>query len=328
MPMWKWIEAIYNPLFNPIACLPPEPDTKREEDASALLQRLEKTLQQTLKYALTGEKRSFLKGQGLDFADLREYTPGDDIRKIDWNVFARTLTPHIREYHEEKQLTMWLCIDATPSMHFGKRQTKWHLALELAGLFCLLAMRANHTIGALILNASTFEIIPPKQGLQQAQRIMNALLKQPGTTTETLLTTSDPLPEAFEKLTHIVQKNSTLIVLSDFLSPSKHWQKGLGQISRKTKSIYFHITDPTESVFPGQLGLVPLMDPENNQVSWLDTTDSNALREFQTLSQTKTKALQATLSSMGSITEASTEQSSHAILLAFIQQQPNRKHVS
>ena len=105
---------------------------------------------------------------------MREYTPGDDIRKMDWSVFARTLTPHIREYHEEKQLTLWLVMDFTPSMRFGRAKTKIAQAIELAGLFGLLAERAGHKLGAFLITEEQPEIIPPACNLAHLGVLRNA----------------------------------------------------------------------------------------------------------------------------------------------------------
>src|SRR5215470_17110747 len=112
-----------DPVLNPRACLDiPEPPTEAMP-VDAWLRLLESRLRQKIREGYDGSKQSLVRGYGLDFADLREYVPGDDIRKIDWNVFARTLSPHVKEYHEERQLTVWVFVDFTPSMFFGSSIT-------------------------------------------------------------------------------------------------------------------------------------------------------------------------------------------------------------
>lgn len=318
--MFRWLD----PLLNPMACLPQPAQFGEESDAQALLARLEAMLRQPLREALSGEKRSLLRGQGLDFAELREYTPGDDIRKIDWNVFARTLTPHIREYQEEKQLMLWLVVDCTASMHFGKARTKRQLATELAGLFGLMAARAGHRLGAMLIGNTGSEIISPQSGMAQVQRLADRLLASSlngGYVT-------DPLHKAFQQLAHLVQKHATVILLSDFLSFSQYWEVPLGQLSRCCQLLHVMIGDPVEQAIPAGVGLLPLIDPETGITAWLDTSDAKALQDYQVLTQKHQGRIRQTLEQIGIVVSANTTEPATDALKRLLGQSLHRRRAS
>lgn len=313
--MLRWLD----PILNPMACLPPLETEPPAENADSILKRLEALLQHQLQYALTGERRSIIKGQGLDFADLREYMPGDDIRKIDWNVFARTLTPHIREYHEEKQLTLWLVVDMTPSMRFGKHKSKLQHALDLAGLLGLMAHRANHKLGSFIILHKDVRIIPPQAGYGHLQRIMQTLLDLSQLPAGVQPDSYDPLPTAFQKLAHLVQKNATLLILSDFLSLSPHWQNPLGRLSRNSKLIYLLLQDPVELQLPHGLGVISVMDPETGKTNQIDTNNRHFQTDYQAMASQALQQRIQTLKETGLVTVASTDNTPLEILLSLMQ---------
>lgn len=314
--MFGWLD----PILNPLACLPLPPDAvgTSQEKAETVLRRLEALLQQKLRYALIGEKRSIVRGQGLDFADLHEYTPGDDIRKIDWSVFARTLSPHVREYHEEKQLTLWLAVDCTPSMHFGRAQTKMGQAVELAGLICLLADKANHKLGAFLIKPEGTEIIPPRTGHAQVQRVMQTLLDTSTEAPESKIAEKDPLPNACTQLGHLVQKHTTVIFLSDFLSFSDRWGIPLGQLSRHARMIYLLLQDPVELRLPEKIGLLPVIDPETGESVTLDTHDAAFLKAYETHAVAAAEGRLHRLRETGIAVTASTERDPADIILELV----------
>lgn len=322
--MFRWLD----PILNPLACLPPAPEIPIDKNAQSLLARLEAILQHQLKYAFTGEKRSLLRGQGLDFADLREYTPGDDIRKIDWNVFARTLSPHIREYQEEKQLTLWLVLDCTGSMHFGKWRTKFQLMTELAGLFALMAERSGHRLGAVLIQDANVKIIPPKTGMGQVQFILDRMLN--GNKKESIeqKQSQDMLLKAFQQLTHLAQKHSTIVVFSDFLSTDSKWRMPLGQLSRHSKLIHAVLEDPVEKAIPVGVGLLSFIDPETRQITDIDTSNLQVVSEYQAAFQKQQSQTHSLLEAIGTVIHADTTETVTDILLRLMRQPPTRKRVS
>lgn len=311
-----------DPILNPEACLPPQKSqAMAEENADALLKRLDLLLRQKVRFAMGGEKRSRIKGQGLDFSGLREYAPGDDIRKMDWSVFARTLSPYVREYQEEKQLTIWLVVDLTPSMHFGRSKTKAQQAIELAGLMGLLAQKAHHKLGGLIIQGQESRIISPKTGPAQVQHLMKILLEasaNPGESPQLAEKTREPLQAACDKLLNLVQKQHTVIFLSDFLSQTDGWQSPLGELSRRAQLLCVMLTDPVESHLPSDLGLLNLADPETGAVLQIDTQDAQMLAEFAQTVQANQEEKLRLLRQMGIATLTLTETEPAEALLSLL----------
>ena len=318
----RWLD----PILNPEACLPPmTPTVVEEENADALLKRLDLLLKQQVRFALSGERRSKLKGQGLDFSGLREYTPGDDIRKMDWSVFARTLSPYVREYQEEKQLTLWLAVDLTPSMHFGRDKTKARQAIELAGLMGLLAQKSHHKLGALILLGNESRIIPPKTGPAQIQYLMHALLEALNPTKneaqkdarDQSVSKEEPLLTACQKLTNLVQKQHTILFLSDFMAQDTAWYNSLGELSRRAQLLCMMLTDPIETELPAGLGLLNLQDAETGQILQIDTNDHEGLAQYSQASKTRQDKTLGLLKDLGITALASTESEATRCLLTL-----------
>ncbi len=335
----RWLD----PILNPEACLPPTlKPAMAEESADAMLKRLDLLLRQKVRFALSGERKSRLKGQGLDFSGLREYSPGDDIRKMDWSVFARTLSPHVREYQEEKQLTLWLAIDLTPSMHFGRLQTKAQQAVELAGLLALMAQKAHHKLGALVTYGNDSRIISPKTGPAQVQHLMKILLEEldrsaaeqsrpvpvssePNEQADNQSSlASAPLTEACRKLGHLVQKQHTVVFLSDFLSGTTDlqtplgWKAPLGELSRRAQLLCLMLSDPVEQALPAELGLLALRDPETGETVEVDTNNAEWLRQYAQAVKTEQEARLKVLREMGVATLALTETEPVQTLLALL----------
>lgn len=295
------------PLLNPQACLPPEPEFPESQNAESLLKRLDILLRQKLKHAMAGEQKSILKGQGLDFADLREYIPGDDIRKMDWSVFARTLTPHIREYHEEKQLTLWLVLDLTPSMRFGQQKSKLWQAIELAGLFGLLAERAGHKLGAFLITGDQPEIIPPACNHAHLRRIIQRMMDRNALSGASTPLAADPLPALCPQLNHVIARQHTVILLSDFIAFSDSWRIALGQLSHKARILSLMLIDPVERELPANVGLLNLQDPETGQRLQLDTGNPATLKAYRLQAQQRQTQTLSLLKDWGAAVYASTK---------------------
>ncbi|WP_373532694.1 DUF58 domain-containing protein [Vampirovibrio sp.] len=312
----RWLD----PILNPLACLPkPEQPTQPLENAEALLKRLDALLRQKLKFAATGDTQSALRGQGLDFADLREYRPGDDIRKMDWSVFARTLTPHVREYHEEKQLTLWLVVDLTPSMRFGHHQTKIRQAIELAGLFGLLAEKSGHKLGAYFISGPQPEIIPPASGQAHLRRLSQRLLDSSQCPkVPTGLPQADPLHSACQQLCHVVSKQNTVVILSDFLAATDDWQASLGQLSHKARLLNLMLVDAVETQLPPNLGILTLQDPETGQVTQFDSQNPALIQRYREQVESKQARTLQRLKEWGATAMAPTHQPPLEIVLNLL----------
>lgn len=284
--------------------------TAPPDNARQLLERLQWHLSRKLKNIHMGSEKSLLRGQGLDFANLREYTPGDDIRKIDWNVFARTFTPHIREHHEEKQLTVWIVADLTPSMLFGHRKNKARQLLDLAGLIALLAGNAGHKLGLFCFDGKERLISRPTAGQPHMQGLIKTLLQQyeAGKSRPFEHPLEENLMEThcFE-LSKLVQKRSFVFFLSDFLSGRSGWEKSLGNLSRHSMVSCLMLVDPVEQVLPEEAGLLDVFDPETGGVVTLDCTDPEFRADYVQKVQEEQQYLITTLSMGARVELASTE---------------------
>lgn len=317
MAAWAWLD----PILNPLACLPPGEEPPAPQEAGPFLKKLEAELRMKLRHALSGEKSSLVRGQGLDFADLREYAPGDDIRKIDWNVFARTLTPHIKEFHEEKQLTLWLAADLSPSMYFGRRRSKAACVATWAGLLGLMAHEARHKLGAFVITPTGTEILSPKTGYAHLQHVMQRVLS--------VAAQELPGPDgldaacfqrAFHELNRLVARNATVFALSDFHMPAADWQPALGELSRKASLISLLIHDPSEQSWPADLPDLPVYDPETGEVTLLPLADPACRARLQAVLQQRLGGVQATLRQMGPVVPVGTEAEPVEVLSALLGQ--------
>src|SRR4051794_2389332 len=146
----------------------------------SVLSRLEWRVIRRLDGRLQGDYRTLFRGGGVDVVDLREYQPGDDLRHIDWNVTARTDTPHVRRYLEDRDVTAWLLLDRSPSMGFGPVDRSKHVVLtEIAATVAQLLSRGGNRVGAVLFDAQVDEIVPPGSGRKQVLRIISRLLDSP-----------------------------------------------------------------------------------------------------------------------------------------------------
>lgn len=314
--------------------------TPLEADASALLERLKWQLLQRLKVMDPGNKTTRLKGQGLDFANLREYVPGDDIRKIDWNVFARTLKPHIREYHDEKQMTVWIAVDLSPSMQFGHRKLKAEMAIELAGILGTFAIDTGFKVGAMIFDGRHREIIRPKAHMTHLRRIFQVALEQQEKAERQLFTelkrknSYDPreassiLLEHTRELAHLVQKSSFVFFISDFLSEAKGWESPLGKLARHSLLSNIVIQDPREINWPEGIGVVDVFDPEMADVIAMDCDDSYLAEEYALWFKQHTEQLIEKLSFSGEVYVTDTSVPPESAIIQLFQGAGSQKATS
>src|SRR6478609_3524626 len=183
----KFWEQMLLPIVDPVACLIQPAATQPRESSAQLLARLEDQFRLDLKNLSPGDRKTWHRGDGLDFSELREYVPGDDLRKMDWSVFARTNTPHIREYHEETQAVYWLVIDMTASLQiaqYANRSSKASMVRELTALLGLLTLKDHFKVGGIIIGeerrkshpytSASFQVFPPSSNVQS----LHSLLKQ------------------------------------------------------------------------------------------------------------------------------------------------------
>jgi uncharacterized protein (DUF58 family) len=213
-----------------------------------------------------GQYQSVFKGRGMEFAEVRLYQPGDDVRTIDWNVTARTGVPHVKRFAEERELTVMLLVDASASTLFGSvRQTKQALAAELGALLAFSAITNNDKVGLVMFSDRIELALPPRKGNRHVLRVIRDILSlsPAGRGTD--------LAAALEHLRHVTKRRCVVFVISDFLTPG--WKRALRIASRRHDVIAVALEDPRESEMP-DVGLVELEEAETGERYVVDTSDA------------------------------------------------------
>lgn len=241
----------------PAATLPPVTENPS-------LRRIEIVTRRLVNQVIAGQYHSVFRGRGMEFDEVREYQPGDDIRTIDWNVTARTGTPHIKRYVEERELTVVLCVDLSASTDFGTSgRLKRMLATELSALLAFSAIKNNDRVGLLLFADEIEKFIPPKKGRNHVLRVIRELLHQArGRGTN--------IPAALEHLNRVVRRKAVVFLISDFLDAGE-LRPSLSIADRRHDLVAVSITDPREVELPDS-GLVEFEDAESGERRWLDTS--------------------------------------------------------
>jgi uncharacterized protein (DUF58 family) len=249
------------------------------ETPERVLRRLEFKVIRRLDGFLFGDYTGVFYGPSLDLAEVRAYQPGDEVRRIDWNVTARMNQIFVRQYLEEKELTAWLLIDLSPSMDFGTVQRfKRQIAVDFAGVAAYIITRHGDKVGAIGFPAAAGQVfVPPRTGRLQALRIVHALGSEPaasgGGRTD--------LSAVLDRMGRVLRRRSLLFLISDFHSPGG-WEVRLAELGRRHDVIAVQIEDPRERELPDVGGLY-FHDPETGQQVWVDTSDRNVRDRYHEL---------------------------------------------
>ena len=230
--------------------------------------------------SLAGQYHSVFKGQGMNFDEVREYQPGDDVRAIDWNVTARMNHPFIKKFVEERELTVMLVVDVSGSGRFGSRgQSKRELAAEIASVLAFSAIRNNDKVGLILFTDGVEKFIPPRKGRSHVLRVIREVLffepERRGT----------DLKAALEFFLRVQSHKAVTVVVSDFILGNgagllpKAVQTALRQANRKHDVVAVQITDPYEMQLPA-LGRLVLEDAETGEVVEVNTGDAGGRAAF------------------------------------------------
>jgi uncharacterized protein (DUF58 family) len=216
----------------------------------------------------TGEYHSVFKGQGIEFVEVREYVPGDDVRAIDWNVSARTGHAFVKKYVEERELTVLLAVDLSASQRWGTRgRMKSEMVPEIAATLAMSAVRNNDRVGLLVFTDRVESFVPPQKGRRHALRLLRDLLvfRPRGRGTE--------LPVALEHARRVLRSRSIVFLLSDFrVSPRARGEleRALRGLAARHDVIPIVLADPADAAVP-EVGVLRVMDPETGRVDYVDT---------------------------------------------------------
>ena len=221
----------------------------------------------------TGEYHSVFKGQGMEFSEVREYQPGDEVRAIDWNVTARMGHPYVKRFIEERELTVMLAVDLSGSERFGTvSRFKSELATELSAVLAMSAIRNNDRVGALTFTDRVEYVVPPGKGRRHVLRLVRDLLvREPqGRGTD--------IAGALDYLAHMLSHRAIVFLISDFVDTSI--EQPLKLLARRHDVVAVTIEDPRERLLP-DLGLARFTDPETGATVDVDTGDSGVRTSFE-----------------------------------------------
>ena len=231
------------------------------------IRRIEITARRLVTDTFAGDYHSVFKGQGMEFDEVRPYFPGDDVRRIDWNVTARMATPYVRKYQEERELTVMLAVDASGSSDFGTvGRFKRELAAELAAVLSFAATSNNDRVGLLFFTDRTELLIPPRKGKRHVLRMVRDILafapRGRGTSIDVALDTIGLL----------LRRRSIVFLLSDFLADLGSFRQPLAAVNTRHDVIALDLHDALEQSIPN-VGLVAFEDAETDELEWIDTSD-------------------------------------------------------
>lgn len=236
------------------------------------VRRIEIMTNRLVNDVMAGSYHSVFKGRGMEFDEVREYMPGDDIRAIDWNVTARTGSPHIKNFVEERELTVMLMVDLSGSTDFGSGvQLKSELAAELCALIAFSAIKNNDRVGLLVFTDQAEKYIPPKKGKNHVLRVIREILYFRPTHKGT------DIPAAIEQVIRTLKRKSVVFLISDFMAD--HIKRPLSVLNARHDLIALKIQDPRELEMP-PVGFVPFQDPETGEVEFVDTYDPDFRRRY------------------------------------------------
>ena len=303
------------------ATLPSATSRRDPSTAEQLLQRLDWQVVRRLDGLLQGDYRTLLYGVGVDFADLREYQPGDDVRYIDWNVTARLDTPYVRQYVDDRELTAWLLLDRSPSMSFGHvDRPKETVLAELVVTLARLLTRGGNRVGAVMYNNSVDRIVEPRSGRNQVLRLARDLLQPPSATG-----TATELTGLFRVGLNTVKRRSLIFVVSDFIS-EPGWERTLGLLSQRHEVVAIRLWDPREVDLP-DAGVIVMQDSETGEQLYVDTSDPTFRRRFKAAAEAREERLRTAVTRAGvDLYDLSTDDDLVLALLRMIEIRRRRRH--
>ena len=236
------------------------------------IRRIQITTSRMVTDVFAGQYQSVFKGRGMEFDEVREYLPGDEIRSIDWNVTARMGHPYVKKFVEERELTVMLLVDASMSCRFGSvQQLKSQRAAELCSVLAFSAIRNNDRVGLIIFTDRIEKFVPPRKGLRHVLRVIReALYFQPqakGTN----------IANAIEYLNRITPRRTVSFVISDFFD--YNFKQPLSIANKRHDVIAFTITDPREINLP-DVGIMRLSDAETDDDTVVDTSDRHFRAQY------------------------------------------------
>lgn len=280
------------------------------QDIFKSIRRIQILSSQLANDVLAGAYRSAFKGKGMEFEEVREYQPGDEIRSIDWNVTARMTHPYVKVFREERDLTVIFVVDVSASSRFGSHSgSKSALIAEIGGVLAFSAIKNNDKVGLILFSDTIEKYLPPRKGVRHVTRVIRELLAfQPqGRGTD--------LKAALAFLGKVQRRSGICFLISDFLA--KDYSHEAALIAKRHDLISIRVSDPSESNFP-KMGLTHVQGLESSDSALVDTNSESVIEKYQSTSEQHLMAFRQLMKKIGAgYIEIRTDQSYMAALRKF-----------
>jgi uncharacterized protein (DUF58 family) len=304
----------------------PADSSKSTKTIMSGMRQLEIRTRRMVNDSLAGEYHSVFKGRGMDFDEVREYSPGDEVRTIDWNVTARAGRPFVKKFTEERELTILLLVDISASGNFGSAdKAKRELAAELASVLAFSAIRNSDKVGLLLYTDRVERYLPPKKGRRHVLRVVRDILYHTpeGRGTDSV--------KALDVANHVLHRRAIVFLISDFLSPGDpaatraELRRAMRQTNRRHDLIAVQVADPREKELPN-VGVLALEDAETGEVIELDTGSAAVRKRFNELALERAKRMVSDFRAEGIDTmELKTDTPYMAVLQRFFKTRERRR---
>lgn len=287
------------------------------KELAAKIRYLEIFTSKAVNDVLAGEYESVFKGRGMEFDEVREYAPGDEIRTIDWNVTARMGHPYVKRFVEERELTVMLLVDLSASGAFGSvEKTKNEVAAELCALLAFSAIKNNDKVGLIVFTDAVELYVPPKKGTSHVLRLIRDLLNFKPRKART------DIACALDYLGRVTHKRCVVFLISDF--QGEDFERPMRVLGKRHDLIAMSITDPRERSMPN-VGLLELEDAETGELVLIDTGSLSVRGQYEALGLERAKHLAQTFRSMDvDHTEITTGRDHVRDLVAFLRSRERR----
>jgi uncharacterized protein (DUF58 family) len=304
----------------------PADSSKSTKTIMSGMRQLEIRTRRMVNDSLAGEYHSVFKGRGMDFDEVREYSPGDEVRTIDWNVTARAGRPFVKKYTEERELTILLLVDISASGNFGSiDKAKRDLAAELASLLAFSAIRNSDKVGLLLYTDRVERYLPPKKGRRHVLRVVRDILYHTpeGRGTDSV--------KALDVANHVLHRRAIVFLISDFQAPGDpdatraELRRAMRQTNRRHDLIAVQVGDPRERELPN-VGVLALEDAETGEIIELDTGSAAVRKRYNELALARAKRMVSDFRAEGIDTmELKTDTPYMAVLQRFFKTRERRR---
>jgi uncharacterized protein (DUF58 family) len=277
----------------------PANTTKSSKAIMSGMRQLEIRTRRLVNDSLAGTYHSVFKGRGMDFDEVREYSPGDEVRTIDWNVTARAGRTFVKKFTEERELTIFLLVDISASGNFGSGAlSKRDLAAELASVLAFSAIRNSDKVGLLLFTDRVERYLPPKKGRRHVLRVARDILYH------TPQGTGTDVVKALDVVNRVLHRRAIVFLISDFESPKDpvsaraELRRAMRRTNRRHDLIAVHVEDPREKELPN-VGIIALEDAETGEIIELDTASASVRKRFNERSAQRSRELVSDFRSEG-----------------------------